>query len=204
MGVHFTIQEPPISRLQLDKRLRLLPLDKMKLLLEIEQLVWHSWFKHTQTMQQTKKEWMALSTLDSPFIIDVIHWYLDLRSIFVAIRMRNQKQAAPDVPQDVWITRWSRKLVQNWNEPDFGLGSVYPWLAKVAADANKHDTIAVEEFLLAYIWNYLSVIETRHYFDLEYLVIYLLRWNIVDYWSKFSKTNTLENLNELCQTIIRK
>lgn len=202
MGVHFKVQEPPISRLQLEKRLRLLPLDKMTLLLEIEQLVWRSWFQNNRTFEETKKEWMALSTLDSPFIINLIHWYLDLRSIFVAIRMRNQKPTPPGMPQDYWITRWSRKLLQNWNEPDFGLGTVYPWLPKVAADLAKNDTIAVEEFLLFHIWNYLSVIETGHYFDFESLVIYLLRWNIVDYWSKFSKTNTLKNLDELCMAII--
>ncbi|WP_238400726.1 DUF2764 domain-containing protein [Legionella bononiensis] len=181
MSAYFKIKETPISRLQLEKRLKLLPSTQYELLIKIESLVWTSWFQPQHSLNETKMEWLNLPKIDSALVREVIAWYLDLRSILTALRMRNEKKIPPDGTTDYWITRWSYKLKQNWNQPDFGLQAVYPWLPKIAVEIAKDDILAVEEFLLVHIWNYLSIIETGHYFDFEFLIIYLLRWNIIDY-----------------------
>lgn len=36
-----------------------------------------------------------------------------------------------------------------------------------------------------------------HYFDFEALLVYLLRWDIIDYWSKFNKEKVLTCIDEL-------
>ncbi|WED43360.1 DUF2764 family protein [Legionella cardiaca] len=202
MNTYFKIEETPISRLQLEKRLQPLSEEKRRLLYEIESLLWTSWFKPQQTVNETRKAYQRVLKSDSAFVHNIVTWYLDLRSVFSAIRMRNDKELPPEIPKNYWITRWDRQLIRNWNEPDFGLKFVYPWITRITTELAREDTATVEEFLLAYIWKYLAVIETGHYFDFEALVIYLLRWDIINYWSKFNNANVLNRVNELVDSLI--
>ncbi|MCW8445525.1 DUF2764 domain-containing protein [Fluoribacter gormanii] len=204
MNRYFHIQETPISRLQLEKRLKLLPTDKFTLAFTVESLAWTSWFAPHQSMSDLRGAFQNLIDTESVFIRDILIWFFDLRSIIAALRIRNETKEPPENPQEYWITRWNHKLFRNWGEPDFGLKSIYPWLPKVAADVAKKNTVAVEEFLLSYIWKYLSILETGHYFDFEAIIIYLLRWNIIHYWSQFNKDNALTYLNELSTLLLSK
>lgn len=201
MDASFKISEPPISRLQLEKRLKLLPEETASLLFAIELLAWTSWFMPKQSVIETRKLYISTLETKSDFISNITNWYLDLRSVLAAIRMRNEKKDPPHDPQNYWITRWEHQLIQKWNEPDFGLKSVYPWVPKITACIEKNDSASVEEFLLAHIWNYLSKMEAGHYFDFEAITVYLLRWNIVNYWSKFNKTKVLECIDVLCDSL---
>ncbi|MDR3502589.1 MAG: DUF2764 family protein [Legionella sp.] len=202
LGVSFKIATPPISRFQLEKRLRLLPEEQVLQVFAIELLVWKSWFKPQQSVTATRMLYQNIIKNQSPFIINLIDWYLDLRSIFAAIRMRNEKKEVPENPHDYWISHWDHRLMQKWSDADFGLKSVYPWLPKVVSDIEKNNTAAVEGFLLAHIWKHLSIVEAGHYFDFEAITIYLLRWNVVNYWSSFSTSNALDCIEKLCNTLI--
>ncbi|KTC84456.1 hypothetical protein [Legionella brunensis] len=198
----YKVESPPISRLQLEKRLGLLPIETQTRLYAIESLVWSSWFNPSQSVEKTRKDYQQLMQINSRVICNLIVWYFDLRSIVSALRMKHIGKAPPANPKNHWITHWDQKLIEHWSEPDLGLKFVYPSLIKMAEDLARNDTPAVEEFLLNFIWKYLSSIETGHYFDLEALIIYLLRWDIVQYWSTFSTTNILEKVNELYQALV--
>ncbi|KTD43632.1 DUF2764 family protein [Legionella parisiensis] len=200
----FQIQETPISRLQLEKRLKLLPLDKYKLALTVEDLVWTSWFIPKKPLRDLRNTYQNILKNESHFIIDLTLWFFDLRSILAALRLRDEKKGLPDRSNDDWITRWDYKLVNHWNELDFGLKAVYPWLPKIATDIAKKDTIAVEKFLLTSMWKYLSISETGHYFDFEAIIIYLLKWNIVHYWAGFNERDALNHINDLSQSLLNK
>ena len=202
MDTSFKISEPPISRLQLEKRLKLLPEETARLLFSIELLAWTSWYMPKQSVIETRKLHQNILENKSVFIRDISNWYLDLRSILAAIRMRKEKKEPPTDPKLYWITRFEHQLIQKWGEPDFGLKAVYPWVPKITACIEKNDTASVEEFLLTYIWNYLSRMEAGHYFDFEAITVYLLRWNIVNHWSKFNKTKVLECIDVLCDSLI--
>lgn len=202
MGASFKTLELPLSRFQLERRLTSIPNEQESLLYAIESLVWTSWFMPQYPLSRTKNDYQYILQSKLPFVVDVVDWYLDLRSIFAAIRMREQKKEVPKNPQEYWLSRWGYKLLRHWDEPDFGLKAVYPWLPKVVSETTKNNTAAVEEFLLDHIWRHLSLIEMRHYFDFEALILYLLRWNIVNYWSTFSEANVLDGIDELCNSLI--
>lgn len=202
MDASFKISEPPISRHQLEKRLKLLPEETVKLLFQIELLVWSSWYMPKQSVIETRTLYQNTLESNSDFISDITNWYLDLRSILAAMRMRKTQKESPSDSHNYWVTRWDHQLIQKWNEPDFGLKSVYPWIPKVNACIEKNDTASVEEFLLTHIWNYLSKLEAGHYFDFEAITVYLLRWNIVNYWSQFNKNKVLECIDLLCDSLV--
>lgn len=197
LGGDFKIEQVPISRMQLEKRLKLLPEVHSSLLFSIEHVLWKSWFEYENTVAALRQAWIKLSHTDSVFLHELMDWYLDFRSIIAALRLRHRQKEVPEQVDDLWITRWSHKIVQHWSEPDFGLKSVYPWLPELALDVAKEDTLRVEAFFLKHFWTYLLQKESEHSFDFEALVIYLLRWNIVDYWSGFGKENILAHLGAL-------
>ncbi|RAP38442.1 hypothetical protein B1207_00700 [Legionella quinlivanii] len=201
MPADFKIENLPISRLQLEKRFRLLPEEQLNLLYAIENVSWKSWYSPDQSVEDTKVQYQALHTQSSDLIQNLLRWFLDFRSILAAIRMRNARQNRPENPEQYWIGRWRKRLDNQWDVLDFGLKNVYPWLPEISMEISKNNTVAVEEFVLNEVWNYLAKIETGHYFDFEALVIYLLRWNVINYWSGFRSNNLLDEVEQLIQRV---
>ncbi|KTC75957.1 V-type ATP synthase subunit A [Legionella birminghamensis] len=198
---HFKVSAPPISRTQLEKRLQLLPKEQLSQLYAIETLIWKSWFNPMQSVEQTKADYHKLAEHAGDYIGNIMRWFLGFRSILAAIRMRNSKRRRPEIPEDYWISRWGRRLINQWDEPEFGLKNVYPWLPKINTDIHENNSAVVEEFVLTEVWRYLARIETGHYFDFEALVIYVLRWNIIQYWSGYSEANLSDEVEKLVRAI---
>ncbi|KTD45256.1 V-type ATP synthase subunit A [Legionella quinlivanii] len=201
MPADFKIEALPISRLQLEKRLKLLTDEQLSLLYAIENLLWKSWYSPHQSVDDTKTQYQALDTKSSDFIRNISRWFLELRSILAAMRMRNAHLGQPDDPDHYWISRWQKRLNNQWEVSDFGLKKVYPWLPKINMEISENNTVAVEEFVLNKIWNYLAKIETGHYFDFDAIVIYLLRWNVINYWSGYRSSNLLDEVEQLIQRV---
>lgn len=198
----FKVSAAPISRAQLEKRLNLLPLKEAGFLFDLEKLVWTSWFMPKMQVIEAVKLHQKIMSNEEPWICQIVDWYLDLRSIFAALRMRHDKKETPKNPNELWICTRAMKLIHHWDEPDFGLKAVYPWIPNIAAAIEHHDVLVVEEFLLNHIWLYLSCCEQSHYFDLEYLVIYLLRWNVVNYWAQFNENKAPALIDKLCMELL--
>jgi hypothetical protein len=193
----FKVKQTPLSRIQLEKRLKLLTQAEQHCLNDLVHLVWTSWFALDLPISVTLTKMKTLLALRNPFMDDIVHWFLDIRSLFVALRLRKVQSSPPTNPQDYWYTRWSMRLLTNWDKPDFGLRYVYPWLMDVNTKFSNNDTDDVEDILLTQIWHHLNVIEAKHYFDFEALMIYLLRWNIVNYWSQFNKAKARQRIMAL-------
>lgn len=201
-GRQFKVKQTPISRMQLVKRLKLLPEPENKYLDQLIDLVWNSWFSLELPLSETMKQAKPLLALNNPFINEIISWFFDIRSLFVALRLRKTHTSPPLSPKDYWHTRWSRRLITNWDQPDFNLIHVYPWIVDVNTKMSNNKTDEVEDILLMQIWNHLNVIEVRHFFDFEALIIYVLRWNIVNYWSQFNEKKARQHIVALSDKII--
>lgn len=203
LSAHYKMMGTPISRLQLEKRLSMLPEQVVELLYQIESLVWTSWYSSKQTVSQTQVLYHQLIQNDCFFVRQTVDWFMELRTIFTALRMRSEKNSAPKEPNHYWISARSQIIITHWDEPDFGLKAIYPWLPQVVSYMANKDTESIEKFLLTYSWSHLSSIENRHDFDIEYLIIYLLRWNIIHYWSKFNNEEALKRVIDLSNTLIQ-
>lgn len=198
----YKMKETPISRIQLEKRLKLLTHDEQHILFTLINCLWNSWFNLKLPFRATIEQRTALLKLQNPFINDIIKWFFDIRSIFTALRLRQIQRVAPDNPQDYWSTSLTTKLIKNWDKPDFGLKYTYPWLAEVNAKITTNDTAFIEDTLLTVIWKHLEKMEDRHFFDFEALIIYLLRWNIVHYWSQLDEKLAAKRIQKMTDQIL--
>lgn len=59
--------------------------------------------------------------------------------------------------------------------------------------------LEVERALLRYRWNYLEEIEKGHYFDLDFLITFYLKLQILDRLFTFNKEKGLEKFDKLSQ-----
>lgn len=198
----YKIKQTPISRIQLEKRLKLLTESERNILTSITYCIWDSWFDPKLPLNETIKKSKMLLLLKNPFIENMIYWFFDIRSVFVALRLRKIQSFTPANPKDLWFTCLSTRLIKNWNIPDFGLKSVYPWLAEISNKMSSKETATVEDIFLTLIWKHLDSIETRHFYDFEALIIYLMRWKIVDYWSSFNEKIASDRVHELTDKIL--
>ncbi len=198
----YKIKQTPISRIQLEKRLKLLTESERNILNNLINCLWDSWFDPKLSFQATMTKSKTLLALNMPFINELIHWFFDIRSLFVALRLRKTESQPPTNPQEYWSSQWNTRLIKNWDRPDFGLKSLYPWLLAVSSIRDITGQAFVEDTLLTLIWKHLDSIEARHFYDFEALIIYLMRWNIVNYWSQFNEKIASDRIHELADKIL--
>lgn len=204
----YKIKQTPISRIQLEKRLKLLTESERNILNNLTNCLWDSWFDPKLPFQATITKSKTLLALNMPFINELIHWFFNLRSLFVALRLRKTDSSPPANPQEYWSSQWNARLIKNWDMPDFDLKSIYPWLTAINSKLSNQDrsitgqAAFIEDTLLTLIWKHLDSIEARHFYDFEALIIYLMRWNIVNYWSQFNEKIASDRIRELADNIL--
>lgn len=103
MNTNFKIQDTPISRLQLEKRLKLLPLEKYTVVFTVEYLVWTSWFMPHQPVSDLRRAFQKLMATESAFLREMLLWFFDLRSVFAALRIRNEKRSCPQTLMNIGL-----------------------------------------------------------------------------------------------------
>lgn len=196
---NFKVSQAPISQLQLMKRAKLVPeydKDIVKLLIN---LTWRDWF-NTENEVNTRKTITKLDELHNPFIKSLLTYYFDIRSILAALRLRRDNTDSTGQKQTVLLTHWQLRMTAHWSEPDFGLGVVYPWLKEVVAKQSSNEPQLIDEIIISQLWRHLQSIETLHYFDLEALIIYMLRWQIINYWCQFDGEKAFTDIDALANT----
>lgn len=199
-GRQFKIKEPIISRIQLENRLTLLPEKEKNILFEIENVVWSSWIYQSLSFNETDIRAKKLFTLGNVFLNEMIEWYFNIRSILAALRLRNKQFSPPT--EKFMHGPLNRRLINGWDKLDFGLEHLYPWILGVNQKIADNDIAGIENIVLFQLWRHLAIIEDRHYFDFEALIIYILRWNIVNYWSQFNETIAMQRISELADRLL--
>lgn len=202
-GRQYKSKEELISKLKLEKRLALLKEPDRLFLNEIIFSLWESWFDPKLPFSETlKRAKPALESKDR-FIKELMIWFFNVRSIFAALRLRKQGGKPPLELQQYWQSSWDAKMIKNWDKPDFGLNAVFPWLKDTTSKLDNQESAALEDLFLSLLWKHLDLIEDRHYFDFEAVILYLLRWNIVNYWSKFSEQKGQERIQTISEKTIK-
>lgn len=198
----YNVDQTPLSRIQLERRIQSLPVSERECLYMLEDTVWTSWFDQERTVKDILRQAKVFLQTHQNFILELIDWYFNIRSLLVALRLRRDTVSLPEHVDDIWHTRWSARILNNWNVPDFGLKNIYPWLPDANARLINNQADILEKILIEQLWKHLDHIEDRHYFDFEAIIIYLIRWDIVNYWSQFNQSAAIKRMNESVSQIV--
>ena len=188
----------PVSRLRLERRLSLLNEQDKQQLKEIESILhWAKMSDEKSDADIVIEAERLIAVIDNPILKKVIIWRLELRTIVTAIRRRQLGKSAPKK-----IERWGYGQVvpfiqKNWQVDDFSLGHRYHWVRAANTLFKQEQSVELEKLLLNLSWQHYEMIGHDHYFDFEAVVIYVLRWNIVNRWVQCNEQEAMSQFDEL-------
>lgn len=199
----FAAKQTPLSRLQLERRLADLAPDDARQLALIEDIVHWNRLPMSQSDAAVLAQAEAtLATLPEGVLRELLHWRLELRTLLAALRRRQRGLPAPAAGERWGYGRWSDVIRRHWREPTFALERLLPWLPEVARLLAAGDSLALEQALLALTWEQAGRLGAGHYFDFPAVVVYVLKWNIIDRWTRYNGTAAARRFEELLETAL--
>ncbi len=174
----FSAKRPPVSRIQLDKRLAQLTPEHQRQLQCVEQLAHWRMIENLDDDSLLSQETRLLAELTDASVREMVRWRLNLRSLVAALRMKRQGLAISNddkavLGEQAWI------MARNWQTDDLGLGYHYPWLSQAWQHLQARQSHDVEKLLLSEVWNYYTRLGQYHAFDFPAVVIYVLKWDVL-------------------------
>lgn len=185
-GPLFAAKRTPLSRIQLDRRLRLLHDDDRALLQRIEALIqWDQIDTDLGDAELIRRADALMAELSDPTLRQAVLSRLELRTAVAALRRRHLGQGPPRDPAKLGYGRYVRRICQNWEQPAFGLAHLYHWLPDAEAHLADGDPLSLEKLLLHRVWSGLGRLSQGHDFDFTAVVLYVLRWDVIDRWTRY-------------------
>jgi hypothetical protein len=186
-GDLFGARQTPLSRIRLEQRLRQLAPEDAALLRRIEDLLQWS----HQPLARGDREILAraralMEDLENPLLQALVTYRLEERTLLAGLRRRRRGEPAPDARADWGFGRWVGRMRQHWSEPGFRLERVFPWVLEAHGLLEAGDSLGLERLVMGAAWERLGRLGGGHYFDFEAVVIYVLRWDIIDRWTSYS------------------
>lgn len=196
----FLAKQPPLSRLKLDQRLRVLTEEDAAALKLVEDaLDWRQLPITTSEQDVIDRARAALTGIQNETLLQIVRDRLEIRTCVAALRRRYRGEGPPP-RETVWgFGRWIGHITRNWTEPGFRLDGVFPWLRQADRLMQQDDATALERLLLEVSYKRLQRLAGEHIFDFEAVVIYVLKWNIVDRWGRYNAEAAARRFEDLTQ-----
>jgi hypothetical protein len=201
---HFSEAEYlPITEKQLSGRLSgLTARHRLELDLAAALTLWPRQPRERTTDYLTERYNRKLSLITHPSLRDFVEYRTGLRTVVVALRMR-YKGESPQ-PGIAWgVGHWTRKISAYWNDRDFRMGSVYPWIDPALRLLDQADALGLERLLFDAIWRELNVIEGRTHFGFERVFSFYFKWEIVRRWLAHDASVATNRFQTLITEVIR-
>lgn len=173
-------ERPPITGLRLRERLKML--DEPDRLVVDQVLAFLLWDR--QNRERTEAEVInhydeLMRTIANPLVRHIISFRIDVRTIMSGLRRRRRGHPPPR-----GCGQWVAQISREWEHPDFKLGRRHPWIIKAQRALEEEDFIEVERQVLDATWNEWVRLAERYHFSFESVILYLVRWEIVNRWSR--------------------
>ena len=178
----FDVERLPITLERLQGRLRMLEPEDAK---EIERMLavlrWGNEFEEPSDVAVVQRYDALMHDITNPLVHDILAYGMDVRMIAVALRSRRRALALPRVG----IGQWFDHIRHNFNQPDFKLGQVFPWLPEAERLLAQGDLLTLyRSYVLGAEWTYLKKRAEDYSFSFEAVVLYIARWDIIRRWQQ--------------------
>ncbi|CAA0117100.1 Uncharacterised protein [BD1-7 clade bacterium] len=196
----FHSDQTPISRLQLTKRLSSLDHDDRQKLNSIAKLLyWGQLDIETRdadlirTAQQLKMNFSGMDFLPQ------IEWRMDLRFVVACLRYRHEGRSADELDKFSRYSIYAHMVRKQWGKNDFGLSGKFPWVVTAKQMLEDEDAFGLERLLMQTVWKYYDAAWHNHQYDFNAILLYTLRWDLVDRWTSYSHPAAQRRFEKLLQ-----
>jgi len=185
MSLWDCFKHKPVTRLRLERQLKLLTEQDSQQLAAIESILhWAKMQDLNSDAEIAIEAKRVIKSIHNPLLQQAIIWRLELRIIVTAIRRRKLNRPPPDKHEHWGYGQVLPLIRNNWQLDDFGLSHRFPWVTKAQALFVANESVELEKLLLNLSWQHYAQLGQAHYSDFEAVVLYVLRWDIVNRWSQ--------------------
>lgn len=199
LGKLFSRREVPISEYRLKQRLSMLEPEHTRLLRDIVEITaWAGVAKYREDLDVIRRANQVVAELrDYPDLQHLVGARMETRTLIAALRRRRDGQESAGDIASWGYGRWCGRIRENWSDPAFGLGHFMPWIGEAHRLMQAGDQIAMERLALTQVFRQLDHYNALHEFDFEAVAIYVLRWVIVERWSRYNADDAAARLKKL-------
>ncbi len=199
----FMAKRPPLSRLRLEARLRVLAPEDAEVLRLVESaLHWGEMPIELTDEEIVDRIKAAMAKIENETVRLIIRDRLEIRTCMAALRRRNRGEPAPARGTPWGYGRWLAHIERNWNEETFKLDRSFPWLREANQLLKAGEPLKLQRMIMEQAWKSVTRYRGEHYFDFEAVVIYLIQWSIADRWSRYSKEGAAAHFEELAEAAL--
>jgi hypothetical protein len=198
IGRVLTDQAPAINEARLAARLKDLAPEDAEELERIREVV--SWTRLAPTEEAASfvaRANVLLGTIRGEPVRAAVRDRLEIRTLLAALRRRHAGGEAPARGEPWGVGRYLETIRANWSAPDFGVGRQFPWVGPAKQKLEAGDRVGLERIALEAAW----AAGERHLglqsFDYEAVVYYVLRWALIDRWSRYDAEAATTRFAEL-------
>jgi len=192
----------PINRERLGERLGMLEPEDAELVERATAFIRWQRQPVARTDQEmvTYYERMA-ELIEEPVLACMFEFLINQRTIIAALRRRYRGLPAPASGQRWGVGRWVRHIELNWEDPDFRLGALYPWIPQVRAHLEAGEALALDRLLMNLVWDTMDRMAEGSEFGLEALLAYLFKWDILEQWLSYDTEEAKTRFDELVSEV---
>jgi len=177
----FDVDRLPITLERLQARLRMLePEDAQTVSRMLDILAWSRQGAEATDIAVVQRYSALIQEVTNPLVREVVAANMDVRMILAALRRRRHGLGPPTVGVDPWFAHIRR----HFNQPDFRLGHVFPWILPFAHLLEQGDGLTLYRRVLGETWAYLKKRAEDYDFSFEAVVLYIARWDIIRHWQQ--------------------
>lgn len=192
-----TAERLPISELRVNQRIGMLsPEDRARLESAMDLVRWQRQSPERSDALVARQYMVFMRDCDNTALRDFVEYRSGLRAALAALRMRRRNKT-PDGGSLLGFGRWDALLRSRWDQHNFGLEALFPWLSDAHRLLDDGDALGLERLLMDAVWRQLQPLQERYPYRFEAIFSYLFRWDILSRWMAFDQQGALVRLEQL-------
>jgi Protein of unknown function (DUF2764) len=196
-------ERSPITRLRLEQRLHGLKPGDARQLSIAEALV--SW-RMSLAKPKTDKDMVlrcraALQEITQTALHEFVEFRLAQQTILAGLRLRKTGFESSFLEQVNGASRWAGFIASHWDDPDFKLAAVFPWIPEAGSYLETNDARALDRLMMRIIWQRLSRINESNRFGFEAVFAFVFKWDILQAWLARDAEKAKSRFQELIKEV---
>jgi len=180
----FEVDQVPISRIRLERRLEMLGEEDTIVVEQVQGfLLWDRQHPERADEDVQQEYDRLMKTITNSLVRDIIGHRMDVRTITSALRRRRLGLAPPSA-----VGKYVEHIQKHWDHPDFRLAREHPWIPGFRRHLDANEPLPAERQLLLATWNRWAKLADEFHFSFETILLYLARWEIVDRWTRLNES----------------
>jgi hypothetical protein len=201
---HFTrADRVPINRERINERLSMLTLDDWQAVEHVAQLI--QWRRHPieRSDEEMIEDYKHLREfIADERVMDVVDTRVDVRTIMAALRRRARGMSAPRKGTKWGMGKWVRHIEENWDDPDFKLREIHPWIPQAREFISSAEPVQLEKLLMSVNWDRLDMLTGISNFEFEVVLSYLYKWDMLNRWVGYDGDEARIRFEELMTEVM--